>query len=510
MRGLRLFAVGMGLVASLSLSFLAEAQTTRSDRGMLAPEATERFLESRPGELVWSNDRDYDGLIGAIERLRDHGLNADHYHLAELLALRGDRTKRDAIATDAWFSAAAHMLYGKLDPVTVEPDWTAAGREADLPAHLGKALDAHTVGDSLEALAPRQPGYVRLLETYASLVARSGEKPSQVPGGPSLKSGMSGQRVTALQTRLMQLNLLPAAHEPGVMDAPTVEAVRTFQVGAGLDDDGVVGPVTVAALNRGADDYLNLLRVNMERWRWLPDELGRRHLRVNIAGFDVAVWQEGRIVRTHLTIVGRLYRKTPVFSDAVRYVVFNPWWETPPSLARIDKLPMFRKDPGAVRRLGFQVIDSKGEVLDPDGIDWTVLTPASFPYRLRQAPGPENALGQVKIMFPNRHNVYLHDTPSRGLFAHRQRAFSSGCVRTQDPLALVEWLLNETPGWSTAEIAEVVASGKERQVNLAQPVPVHILYFTAVVEPGGAVRYLDDIYDRDAAVLRGLKEAPKS
>lgn len=510
MLGLRLFAVGMGLVAGLAVSLHAEAQSARSDRGMLAPEATERFLESRPGELAWSNDRDYDDLIGAIGRLRDHGLNADHYHLAELVALRGDRTKRDAIATDAWFSAAAHMLYGKLDPVTVEPDWTAAGRKADLPAHLGRALDTHTVAGSLEALAPRQPGYGRLVETYAGLVARSGEKPVQVPGGPSLKPGMTDPRVTALQARLTQLNLLPTAHVPGVMDAPTVEAVRTFQVGAGLDDDGVAGPATVAALNRGADDYLNLLRVNMERWRWLPDELGRRHLRVNIAGFDVAVWQDGQIVRTHLTIVGRLYRKTPVFSDAVRYVVLNPWWETPPSLARIDKLPMFRKDPGAVRRLGFQVIDSKGELLDPDGIDWNALTPANFAYRLRQAPGPENALGQVKIMFPNRHNVYLHDTPTRGLFAHRQRAFSSGCVRTQNPLVLVEWLLNETPGWGATEIAEAVAAGKERRVNLAQPVPVHILYFTAVVEPGGAVRYLDDIYDRDAAVLRGLREAPGS
>jgi len=292
------------------------------------------------------------------------------------------------------------------------------------------------------------------------------------------------------------------------MDEPTVAAIETLQTMMGLDADGTVGSATRAALNRGNEERLQQLRVNLERWRWLPADLGRRHVRANIAGFTLSTYEDGVLQRTHLTIVGKVVRKTPVFSDEIEYMVFNPWWETPDNLARADKLPAFKRDPASVDRLGFQVLDRTGQRVDANTIDWAGLTASTFPYRLRQAPGDQNALGQVKIIFPNPYNVYIHDTPTRGLFAQQQRAFSSGCMRTQDPIGLATWLLEETPGWDRARIDGTVRSGKETRATLKERVPVHILYFTVVADQGGAIRYLDDVYGRDPAVRAGLDRPP--
>jgi len=497
-----------GLVASSSFIGSASAQSrvvNRIDFTRLAPTATQQFHAAHSGQ-VW-NDKNYDGLMTALNGLEDHGLNPEHYHLSELREMAGKSGERDRLATDAWLSAAAHMVYGKLSPTNFEPDWTAASRNADLPGKLTEALASGIMSDSLDALAPKQPGYAALVAEYTKLKAMAATDQASIPAGETLKPGMSGARVSALQARLIQLVLL-TTEATGKMDESTVEAIKAFQRDADLDDDGAVGAATLSALNRGTQEKLDTLRVNLERWRWLPDELGRRHLRANIAGFNVTTYEDGAPVRTYLTIVGKPYRKTPIFSDEVEYAIFNPWWETPYSLSTKDKVPLFRKDPAAVKRMGFQVLDKNGSAVDPATIDWNSVGPGNFPYRLRQAPGDQNALGQVKIIFPNKHNVYLHDTPTRGLFAQRQRAFSSGCMRTQDPLALAAWLLEDTPDWTKERIATVVASGKETRADLKMKVPVHVLYFTAVNEGAAGIRYLDDIYNRDSAVLAGLKIAP--
>lgn len=480
----------------------------RVDFSRLAPVATQKFHEAQLGQ-VW-NDSNYNGLITAIEGLESHGLNPEHYHLSSLIENKDNKEARERLATDAWLSAAAHMVYGKLSPTSVEPDWTAASRSEDLTGKLSDALTSGNLSASLEALAPKQPGYAALVAEYESLRDLAEANSNIIPSGETLKPGMSGGRVTTLQLRLTELGFLSSEEDPsGRMDELTLEAVKSFQRNANLDDDGVVGAATLAALNRRTQEKLDTLRVNLERWRWLPEDLGRRHLRANIAGFNVTTYEDGQPVRTHLTIVGKPYRKTPVFSDEVEYAVFNPWWETPYSLATKDKVPLFRKDPEAVKRLGFQVLDKDGMAVNSSSIDWSSVGPGNFPYRLRQAPGEQNALGQVKIIFPNKHNVYLHDTPTRGLFAQRQRAFSSGCMRTQDPLALSAWLLEDTPGWTRERIETAVQSGKETRANLKVKVPVHILYFTAVNEGPSGIRYLDDIYSRDSAVLAGLKTAPE-
>ncbi|MEZ5741250.1 MAG: L,D-transpeptidase family protein [Burkholderiaceae bacterium] len=401
----------------------------------------QRFHYERPDMLVWGDEADFDALLLELTALADHGLDPGHYHLARLLERRNDRPARDALATDAWFSAAAHMVDGKVDPVSVEPNWTAARRSADLNAQLTHALRNHRVAGSLTDLAPRQNEYRRL-------VARLRELRADHELSPELANDEKSRR------------------------------------------------------------ELDQLRVNLERWRWLPDDLGRRHVRANIADFRLQAWENGKVVRTHKVIVGRRYRKTPVFSSQIQYLVLNPWWETPPSLARQDKLPLFQRDPGAVRRMGFQVLDRQGVQVNPQQIEWKRVSPNRFPYRLRQAPGEQNALGQIKIMFPNEHNVYLHDTPTRNLFERNERMFSSGCLRVQDPVGLASWLLGKDNGWSRDRLDGVIASKAERKVNLPARVPVHILYFTAVSDDDGGVRLLPDIYERDRAVLEGLLSPP--
>jgi murein L,D-transpeptidase YcbB/YkuD len=199
---------------------------------------------------------------------------------------------------------------------------------------------------------------------------------------------------------------------------------------------------------------------------------------------------------------------TPVFSDAVSYLVVNPRWDVPQKLARLDMLPAFRKDPGKVARHGFQVLDRDGGEVDPTSVNWRDYSSSYFPFRLRQLPGPHNALGRVKLMFPNKHNVYLHDTPTTELFAKSSRAFSSGCVRVSNVLGLTHWLLEEEPEWNWERIGRVIDGGDETRINLKAPVPIHILYFTAVVEADGALRLVNDLYERDARLVSALDASP--
>lgn len=438
-----------------------------------------------------------EGVINAIESVAAHGLNPEDYHLDQLRKHGTTGDDMALYALDAWMSAASHIAFGKLTPTSVEPDWTAKGRQADLVKHLRKSLEAGTLADSLDRLAPQHAAYQALRTELAARLALAENNHPLVPEGATLKPDMSGPRVALLRTRLG----LTASEN---FDSDLEEAVIAFQRENDLDDDGLVGPTTLRALNRSEAAETDQLRVNLERWRWLPDDLGPKHVRVNIADFSVQAWRDGQVDRVHSAIVGKTYRATPVFSDTIEYVVLNPWWETPASLARRDKLPMFKRDPASVQRLGFQVLDSDGKVVNASTIDWNAVPAGTMPYRIRQAPGAVNALGQVKIMFPNKHNVYLHDTPDKGLFARRQRAFSSGCIRTQDPLDLTAWLLSDTEGWDRARIDGVLETPRETRVDLATKVPVHVLYMTAVSDAAG-VRFVDDIYDRDAAVLSGLK-----
>lgn len=470
-----------------------------------------RFYEQRNYQPVWNVSKNsvlYDRLLRAVELASEQGLDPLDYHFSGLQQAKvdGNMLIMEILATDAYLTLAAHIVGGRLQPETFEPDWTANRRERDIVKHLDTALVTGKVEESLIELEPDSAGYQLLkqsLKIYRQAKIEGGWE--TIPEGKALKVGESGPRVGALVRRLKATGFLDLAHSSAeIFNTELEDAVANFQRRLGLEADGVVGSVTLSELNKTPDQRIGQIKANMERWRWLPEDLGNRHIRVNIADFRLTTYEYGKIVKTHDVIVGRTYRKTPVFSDQIAYLILNPWWETPDNLARLDKLPAFRKNPDSVKKLGFEILDKQGKTVDPDTIDWTIYNSKNFPFRLRQRPGDENALGKVKIMFPNKHNVYLHDTPTKQLFLRSDRTFSSGCVRVADALNLSEWILSETPGWERKMIDMVVASGNETRINPSNKLPVHILYFTAVTGDDGLLRLVSDVYQRDERLIKAL------
>jgi hypothetical protein len=264
--------------------------------------------------------------------------------------------------------------------------------------------------------------------------------------------------------------------------------------------------VTLKSALPSTDDTGNAsrLQVSLERLRRLPRDTGERYLIANIPGYEVIAYDGAAEASRRPAIVGQPGRQTPEFSDSIEHVIFNPWWDVPASIAIRDKLPQFRRDPGAVSRLGYQIYSRDGERVDAAGIDWNTVPASPFPYRIRQAPGPANALGQVKFIFPNAYDVYLHDTPEKALFSQPERAFSSGCIRVSDPLGLAEWALSGTPGWDAEKIDATVRAGRESRINLSNPLPIHIVYLTAFPGPDGEIAFLNDVYGRDGPLLAAM------
>ena len=462
-------------------------------------------------------------LVESLSAVEDEGLNPADYHLARLRSLLeelsvDDRSESamsaaelDLLSTDAFLTLGAHLVSGRVDPASFDREWQAILREVDLVARLNGALERGDVSAALAALLPGQAGYFRLRDMgrrYRAIVEAGGWQP--VSEGPALKPGDSGPRVGELVRRLRVTDgLEPAAPETDEMlfDTSVEAVVRRFQGRHGLEADGIVGVSTLAALNVSASERLRQIYLNLERWHWLPQSLGERYVLVNLPAFALQAVEGGELRLEMKVAVGRRYRRTPVFSDVIRYLVFNPYWEVPPSLAIKDKLPEIRKDPTYFSKQGIRVLSGWGtdqQEIDPATVDWNVLGKGNFPYRLRQDPGPLNALGRVKFMFPNPFNIYLHDTPAKEAFARAARDISSGCIRLERPLDLAQLLLSGNAGWQPSRIEEYVADYQPRTISLETPWQVHLLYWTSWVDVDGVLQFRVDLYDRDRQLLEAL------
>lgn len=379
----------------------------------------------------------------------------------------------------------------------------------DLPAELAAAVKEDRLTAFIEALRPRQKAYRRLRSTLKQYeqIRRSGGWPAITPG-PSLRLGDQGPRVSALRSRLALSDDLTAdlPVDGDRFDHGLETSVMRFQYRHGLVSDGVVGRKTLAALTVPVEERILQLQLNMERWRWYPDSFGKRYLLVNVPDYKLNVVEGDWTVRRMRAIVGKSRRQTPALSGRMTYLEFNPYWNIPRKIARRDILPKVVNDPEYLTRQGIRVFDSwdhQAPELDPTGIMWDNLSAGYFPYRLRQDPSDVNALGRIKFMFPNAQSVYIHDTPGKALFSRQARHFSSGCVRVEAPLDLAQYLLDDQ-GWNRARLETAMMSGRRQTVVLNDPIPVHLVYFTAWVDTDGTVNFREDIYDRDRKLLIAL------
>jgi murein L,D-transpeptidase YcbB/YkuD len=500
---------------------------------IFASSSLPRFYVQRAFKPAWSDSGRplpaAAAFLAALEAATDEGLEPDDYHLIRIDSLLrvASTTRRrsldpamlvdlDLMMTDAFLVYSAHLLAGRVNPETIDPEWHANRREMDLAQFLESAIQSGNPATNLRSLLPEQAGYGRLKEAlrhYRAVAVQGGW--DAVADGPRIAVGQRDARIITLRRRLEFTGDLVASAitDSTLFDDQLATAVKRFQTRHGLDADGVLGAATLAALNVPVEERIRQIELNLERWRWLPQDLGERHIIVNIAAFELEVFEGKRPVLSMPVIVGRSYRRTPVFSGMLGYLVFSPYWHVPHALAVQDQLPMQQQDPDYFRRVGMRVFDGWGaeaREVDPSTVDWTQVTARSFPYRLRQDPGPVNALGGVKFMLPNKHNVYLHDTPARDLFAKSKRDFSSGCIRLENARALAEYLLRDTGLWDSATMAKAMTAGVERTVHLSTGMPVHILYWTAWANEDGTIHFRRDIYGRDDRLAAALAKSPSS
>jgi len=465
----------------------------------------------------WTPEK-IDALSEILRDSAKDGLTPEDYHASAVArlaeALRGGAdpgrlADADLLATDGFALLLLHLYNGKVDPRSLDPHWNFELRpivERDAVKFVSDALTEGRLAEAVSRVRPSHWWYERArasLAEYRALAQRGGWP--AVPPGPALKTGMTGARVVALRKRLAATHDVEQTVDDAAYDGPLADAVRAFQRRHRLEADGAVGAGTLAELNVPVEARIRQIRVNLERARWALHEItGSDLVLVDIAGFEVSYLRDQQALWTAKIQVGKPYRQTPVFKSAIDNVVFNPTWTVPPTIFTKDILPKLRTDPaGTLAAKKLEVLDRNGKPVDPSGVDWSRVTARNFPYMLRQAPGPDNALGRVKILFPNPHLVYLHDTPSKNLFEKGERAFSSGCIRVERPLELAERLLND-PRWDQAAIARAIEDGTTRTVRLARPVPVLLMYWTIVPSDDGHTVFKRDPYGRDAKVASAL------
>ncbi|MEM9013220.1 MAG: L,D-transpeptidase family protein [Pseudomonadota bacterium] len=478
-------------------------------------DAVEAFYSARDYEPFWLADGAADALLDVLDAADAHGLPVARY---DIDALEEARARGDAQAEIALMSAflryARDVRSGVLEPrrvdreIDIRPPRPA---RADLLADLSAtaSVDAY-----LASLPPQPERYQRLLAEKVRLEAllTEGGWGDPVPAGDTLRPGDRSPRIEAVRARLLSFGVeegvRPADGAPADrFDDDLVAAVKMFQTHHGLNDDGVIGRRTAEALNSSVADRLRQVIVNLERNRWLNKPLGERHIFVNLADYMMTLVDNGEPTLTSRVVIGERRHRTIEFSDEMEHMVVNPTWNVPRSIATEEILPALQADPSYLTDRDMQLIPTGSEPAPgvPELKDWSGYSVSNFPFRIRQRPGRGNALGRVKFMFPNEYAIYLHDTPSRSLFARDARAFSHGCIRVQKPVELAEALLARQSGTPAADFQRYLEAEDERYVHLDVHVPVHLTYQTAWVGRDGIPQYRDDIYGRDRRVFAALQ-----
>ena len=463
-------------------------------------------------------------LIETLCHAEREGLRAADYDLAglsaELTRLHQEKdpvpeliAALDLRLTQRFLDYGADLLAGRLDPQAVDNGWYIRARRATIDSLLQVSLRAEGLDDVIEPLRPRQREYkemVNALEQYREIQAKGGWP--LVPGARKLARGSDGPSVRALRKRLDATDDVGYAWGKTVYDDKVAAAVARFQERHGIPVDSVVGPATLKALNVPVESRIRQIELNLERYRWLPSDFGQRYILVNIPDYQLYAYDAGEQVLTMRVIVGDEYgHTTPVFADSMTYLVFRPQWDIPRRILVDEVIPKVQEDIYYLAKHGYEVVDTARNVViaDPSAIDWSDLDTNEINFRVCQKAGLDNALGNVKFMFPNQFSVYLHDTPADHLFDRSRRTLSHGCVRVEDPVKLAGYVLAHQGDWSEPKIREAIARPKAGQtvapitVDLKQPVPVYLVYLTAFMR-NGVLQFRDDPYGKDSRVVRQM------
>jgi murein L,D-transpeptidase YcbB/YkuD len=498
----------------------------RDSRGLTDAQKLYFFYGARHFEPIWLQQQ-ADGSIAfspnalkIVEVFKDaasEGFRPTDYLTPDLdLTTAGTDPARLA-AVETAFSASAlryaqNAVGGRVNPLDVAPDLFIRPRQINAPEMLVKLATADDPAAVLMDLHPKHPEFLRLKEALAHFDQQEVEDQVEIPEGPLLKPGMHDDRVALLRERLNVeapevAESATTAADDNIYDKALVDAVKTFQAGLSLTADGVVGPATVAALNGGSAVTRDDILANMERWRWMPEDMGDFHVLVNIPEFRLYVEQgsEARgfeVAYTTRVVTGKPTNRTPIFSDEIEHIVVNPYWNVPPSIASKEIAPQLAANPGYLASQNMELLYG-GKVVSASAVDWSATSINNF--RIRQRPGGGNALGQVKFLFPNDHDVYLHDTPSKSLFARSYRAYSHGCVRVQNPWEFAQALLAHEPKLTVASLESEIG-GSEKWNNLSVKVPVHLAYFTLRDDPDGTIRSYADVYGHNKRLISLLNQ----
>ena len=505
------------------------AFVTADTEGTRLWKQTRDFYERREFAPAWIEDAEplpqMEALIGALREAQHEGLDPELYNVSRLEQQRAEASEgfltrkgfdpAEAGALDAWLTYlymkyASDLADGLSDLARADETWKIRPEKFDPLAHLEKAIGENRIAESLRGLAPEAEGYQGLrtaLAQYRKIKEQGGWTP--LPAKLKLKAGQKHAAVPALAKRLALTGdfkgSVPPEGQPAVYTSEMSEAVKVFQRRHGLGDDGAVGPELVQQLNLPVDARIRQIEMNMERWRWLPRELGERYILVNIPEMRLQVWDKGSVPLTMRVVVGKKDTQTPIFNDEMTHVVFSPYWNVPDSIAQGETLPAIMQDPAFLARNNMEVVDASGQPVDPASVDFA--DPSK--YRFRQRPGGTNSLGLVKFMFPTQINDYLHDTPADSLFTRASRSFSHGCVRLENPVALAQYVLRDQPEWTREQIEAAMNAGEEKHVKLSGSIPVYLAYFTASAGDDGLVQFRKDVYDIDGQLGVKLNERLK-
>jgi L,D-transpeptidase YcbB len=492
---------------------------------VLCDQMLQQFYMNRLYDPAWISqiapeDNAFD-LLDYIRSVDRQGLRPADYHLqaiedyierihSSIPANPYDLMALDVMLTDAFLLLGSHLYYGKSDPAMAGIYQGSQLKDPGLKLDLilEEALTTNTVVNRLNMLAPANRSY-RMMERELLFFQDLERQPwPAIISEKTIKPGDSSLVIPLIRERLSKLRYSPSDTVSLTFDEDLVKQVKLFQNDRGLNTDGVIGKETLKCLNFPPSGLADQLKVNMERFRWRPSPAAEKRIVVNIANCRLDLIDGNDTIVSMRAIVGRETRRTPVLNGKLTYIVFNPSWTVPKTILEEDVIPELLKGPEYLTRKNLKLLNRDGSELAYDDVDWVQDLQRGFPFMIRQDPGPENALGRVKFMFPNNYDVYIHDTPSKAIFSLSSRAVSSGCVRVENPLDLAAELLSDAPGWSADKIREIVKLNEPRTVFLKKPVEVELVYITAWIDGNGRVQFRNDIYQDDVKVLEALNGNP--